>query len=88
MHISIIELSVRLCVWKVGEGFPGRVLPKTLEWVTVCYIVQRQVGPVSVYCDGVGCRVLCLWHGINVWQHVGQSITATSRYRRYMTLDV
>ena len=24
------------------------------QWIT-----QRQVGPVSVYCDGVGCLVLC-----------------------------
>ena len=52
------------------------------------WIAQRQVGPVSVYCDGVGCRVLCLRHGISVWQHIGQSITATSRHRRDMTSDV
>ena len=26
---SIIELSVRWCLWKVGEWFPGQVLPKT-----------------------------------------------------------
>ena len=32
---SIIELSISWCVWKVGEGFPGRVLPKTLKWVAV-----------------------------------------------------
>ena len=29
-------------------------------------IAQRQVGHVSVYCDGVGCHVLWLWHGIPV----------------------
>ena len=52
------------------------------------WIAQRQVGPVSVHCDGVGCRVLCLRHGIPVWQHIGQSTTATSRHRRYMTSDV
>ena len=52
------------------------------------WIAQRQVGPVSVYCDGVGCRVLCLRHGISVWQHIGQSTTATSRHRRDMTWDV
>ena len=52
------------------------------------WIAQRQVGPVSVYCDGVGCRVLCLRHGISVWQHIGQSTTATSRHRRDMTSDV
>ena len=52
------------------------------------WIAQRQVGPMSVYCDGVGCHVLCLWHGITVWQYIGQSITATSRHRREMTSDV
>ena len=49
------------------------------------WIAQWQVGPVSVYCDGVGCRVLCLRHGIPVWQHIGQSTTATRRHRRNMT---
>ena len=43
---------------------------------------------VSVYCDGVGCHVLCLRHGIPVWQHIGQSTTAISRHRCYMTSDV
>ena len=52
------------------------------------WIAQRQVGPVSVYCDGVGSHVLCLRHGIPVWQHIGQSTTATSRHRRDMTSDV
>ena len=52
------------------------------------WIAQRQVGPVSVYCDGVRCRVLCLRHGISVWQHIGQSTIATSRHRRDMTSDV
>ena len=55
--------------------------------VCQCY-VPRQVGPVSAHCDGVGCHVLCLWHGISVWQHIGQSTTATSGYCRDMTLDV
>ena len=41
--------------------------------------------PVSVYSDGMGCHVLCLWHGIPVWQHIGQITTATSRHRRDMT---
>ena len=31
------------------------------------WIAQRQVCPVSVYCDGAGCLVLCLRHGIPVW---------------------
>ena len=52
------------------------------------WIAQRQVGPVSVYCDGLGCHVLCLWHGIPMWQHIGQSTTVTSRHRRDMTSDV
>ena len=34
------------------------------------WIAQHQVGRVSVHCDGVGCRVLCLQHGIpyySIW---------------------
>ena len=52
------------------------------------WIAQRQVGSVFVYCDGVGCHVLCLRHGIPVWQRTGQSTTATGRHRRDMTSDV
>ena len=52
------------------------------------WIVQRQVGPVSIYCDGVGCRVLCLRHGIPVWQNMDQSTTDTRRHRRDMASDV
>ena len=52
------------------------------------WIAQRQVGTVSVYYDRVGCHVLCLRHGIPVWQHIGQSTTATSKRRRDITLDV
>ena len=51
-------------------------------------ITQQQLCPLSVYCDRVDCHVLYLRHGIPVWQHIGQSITATSRHRRDMTLDV
>ena len=52
------------------------------------WIAQQQVDPVSVYCDWVECHVLCLRRGIPVWQHIGQSSTATSRHRRDMTSDV
>ena len=52
------------------------------------WIAQRQIGPVYVYCDGMGCHVLCLRHGISVWQHVGQSTTATCRHHRNTTSDV
>ena len=31
---------------------------------------------------------VCIRHGILVWHHIGQSITATSRHRRDMTSDV
>ena len=34
-HNSIIKMSVRLYVWKVGEGFPNRVGLKTLKWAVV-----------------------------------------------------
>ena len=42
---------------------------------------------MSVYCEGVGCHVLCLRHGLPVWQHIGQSTTARSRQCREMTSD-
>ena len=52
------------------------------------WIAQRQVGPVSVHSDRVGCHVLCLQHDIPMWQHIGQSNTTTSRHRRDMTSNV
>ena len=52
------------------------------------WIAQRQIGPVSVNCDGVGCHVLCLQQDIPVWQYIDQSTTATNRHRRDMTSDV
>ena len=42
------------------------------------WIAQRQVSPVSAYCDAEGYHALCLRHGIPVWQHINQSTTATS----------
>ena len=95
-HHTSIELSVRYCVWKVGEGFPARVFTQDIKMGSGVFqcdvphqlIAQRQVGPVSVYCDGVRCRVMCLRHGIPVWQHIGQSTTTTSRHRRDLTSDV
>ena len=47
--------------------------------VPLQWILQQQVGPVSIYCDRIGCHVLCLRNGIPVWLHFGQSTTATSR---------
>ena len=41
-----------------GWGRISRVWHKTLKWVAICIPAQRQVGPVSVYCDGAGCHVL------------------------------
>ena len=52
------------------------------------WIAQWQVGPVSVCCDGVECHVLCLRHGIRVWQPIGQITTATSSHHCDMTSDV
>ena len=42
--------------------------------------IHDRFSPVSAYCDGVGCHVMCLQHGIPVWQHIGQSSTATNRH--------
>ena len=62
---------------------------KSIFWhVFVRNVICVFVGPVSVFCDGVGCHVPCLRHGISVWQHIGQSMTATSRHPRDMTSDV
>ena len=38
----------------------------------------RQIRPVYLYYNGVWCHVLCLRHGIPLWQHIGQSTTTTS----------
>ena len=87
-----LSLSVCLIRWAILGRQPGLTQDiKMGSCVFQCDVphqwrAQRQVGPV--YCDGVGCRVLCLWHGISVWQHIGQSTTATSRHRRDMTSDV
>ena len=78
-----------MCVYACVCLFPGRVSPKTLKWVVVYSSVTFHINAfVSVYCDGVGCHVLCLRHDIPVWQHISQSTTATSRDRRDMTSDV
>ena len=96
-HNDSIKFSVRWCVCVEGRGRISRSgLTQDIKMYSCVFqcdvphqwIAQRQVGPVSVYCDGVGCRVLCLRHGISVWQHIGQSTTATSRHRRDMTSDV
>ena len=50
--------------------------------------MAQQVGSVCIYCDGVGCHVLCLQHGIPVWQHISQSTSARSRHSRDMTSDL
>ena len=42
-HQFSIKLSIGWCVWKVGEAFTGRVLPKTLEWVAVYSSVTFQI---------------------------------------------
>ena len=95
-HNDSIKLSVRWWVWKGRGRISWSGLTQDIKMgscVFQCdvphqWIAQQQVGPVSVYCDGVGCHVQCLRHGISVWQHIGQSTTATSRYRRDMTSDV
>ena len=94
-NISIIQLSVRWCVCgKVGEGRISRSgLTQDIKvgsCVFQCdaphiWIAQRQVGPVSIYYNGVGCHVLYLQHDILVWQHIDQNATATSKHRRDMT---
>ena len=42
-HNSIIKLTVRWCVWKVREGFPGRVSPNIWKLVVVYSIVTFHI---------------------------------------------
>ena len=77
------------CVEDRGRISPsGRTHYKKWVHAPHQWIAQRQVAPVSVYCDRVGCRVLCLRHDIPVWQHTSQSTTATNRQRDGLTSDV
>ena len=46
-HNIIIELSIRWCVWEVGEGFPGRVLSKTLKWTDNCVFQCDVLFPIN-----------------------------------------
>ena len=55
-HTSIIKLSVRWCVWKVGEGFADRVWPTTLKWVVVYSSVT-----FHIYGDHNERSTLCLF---------------------------
>ena len=71
-HISIIKLSVRWCVWKVGEGFPYRVSVtqyiKMGSCVPQCdvphqWIAQRQRPRVCIlWRRGVSYPVSAAWH--------------------------
>ena len=47
------------------------------------WIAQQQISPVSVYCVGAGCHVLCYGVTVN-----GQGNTATSRHLCDKTSDV
>ena len=71
-------MSCPVSVYCDGEGCHVLCLYTVTGWVPY---------PVSVYCDRVGCQVLCLQHCIPVWQHIGQSTTATSRHCRNKTSD-
>ena len=44
-----IKLSVRWCVWKVGEGFPGPVTPKTSKWVAMYSSVTFHINGYHSY---------------------------------------
>ena len=93
--IRIIKLSILCVCGRSGMYFlvMADLRHKIGSFVVQCdvrhqWIAQRQVGLVSVYCDGVGCYVLCLRHDIPVWQHNGQSTTATSRHCSDMSSDI
>ena len=92
-HTSIIKLCLCWCVWMVGKDFPIRSDQdiKMGSCVFQCDIphqwIAQPISPISVYCDGVRCHVLCLRHGIPVRQHIGQSTTDKRRHSRDMTSE-
>ena len=66
-HNSIINLSICWFVLKVGEGFPGRVWPKTVKWVVMYISVtfHTTTGRPCVcilWRGGVSCPVSAAWH--------------------------
>ena len=95
LHTIIIKWRVRRCVWKVWRRIFQSDLTQDIKMgscVLRCYvphqwIAQRMVGPISVYCDGVGWHALRLRHGIPVWHHIGQSTAATYRLRHLCEIN-
>ena len=69
---SIIELSVCGCVWKLREGYPDQVWPKSLKWEVFCIPVWRSTSMDSTTTGrpcvwipwrvGVSCPESVEWH--------------------------
>ena len=77
-------------MWKVREGFPVRVRPKTLK--VEVPVFQFDV-PHQKIAQQYDVCAPCLYTAIGgvtscVWQHNGQNITATSRHRLRCSSDV
>ena len=72
---TVTGWGVMSCVYCDGVGCHVLCLYTVKGWgVMSCVCILWRGGvscPVSVYCDGVGCHVL--WHGIPVWQYIGQN---------------
>ena len=42
---------------------------------------------MSLYCDGVGCHVLCLWHGILRSRHIG-AVSGNDVHQTYIRIII
>ena len=80
-HNSIIELNIAEKISRSGLTQDIKIGSCVFQCdVPHQQIAQQQVNPVSVSFNWLGCYVLRLQHGISVWQHIGQSTTATCRH--------
>ena len=59
---SITKVSARWYVWKVGEGFPDLIWPKTLKWVAVSIPMSMDHTSIDSTTTGRP-RVCILWRG-------------------------
>ena len=83
-HYNSIQHILALCVR--GQECHFSVVPNKDINIGSCgfqcdasnqWIAQREVGPMYVDCDGMGCHVLCLRHGIPVTAVLSQAGTIT-----------
>ena len=80
---NIWEIPMTPTVHKFGVSIVHQILinsegSDSLKWVVVYSSVTFHTNAYHdrlapyLCCDGVGCHVMCLQHGFNVWQHSSQ----------------